>query len=72
MGAAGFGLGDAEALAALLRVGAVEGGCYEVAGSIRATEDSLMNSGVPVARLGELSLGRADPGAVGLRGCRDG
>jgi hypothetical protein len=72
MEAAGFELGDTEALAAMLRVGAVESGCYAVAGSIRATEDSLMNSGVPV--LGSVNRRWAEQilALWDCEGCRDG
>jgi hypothetical protein len=47
---AGFSMGtDArEFFAEQVTVGFVDGGCYGVPGSIRATEDSLMNNSIPV------------------------
>ena len=45
---AGFPLFDSEALAAGVVVSNVDGGCYGVAGSVRATFDSLMNTNIPV------------------------
>jgi hypothetical protein len=38
----------AESWRSKVEVGFVDGGCYATPGSIRATEDSLMNSGIPV------------------------
>lgn len=45
---AGFPLLEPESWADRVRVDVVDGGCYAVAGSARATSDSLMNTGVPV------------------------
>lgn len=44
----GWYIGEPEDLASLVEVGYVDGGCYGVPGSVRATEDSLMNSSIPV------------------------
>lgn len=48
MSAVGFYMGDREGLEQMFEVGYVDGGCYGVPGSMRATEDSLMNSSIPV------------------------
>lgn len=48
MAEAGFPLASAEQLEEIVVVGAVDGGCYGVPGSARATFDSLMNSSIPV------------------------
>ena len=45
---AGFPPLDSDALAAGVAVSNVDGGCYAVAGSVRATFDSLMNTNIPV------------------------
>lgn len=44
----GFPLQDMDAWAEDTTVGAVDGGCYDVPGSVRATRDSLMNRNIPV------------------------
>ena len=48
MDEAGFPLGDLPAWKEDITVGAVDGGCYDVPGSVRATWDSLMNRNFPV------------------------
>ncbi|MGI9613560.1 MAG: hypothetical protein ACR2QO_11655, partial [Acidimicrobiales bacterium] len=48
MESAGFLLVDTDVLRERVRVTAVDGGCYGVPGSYRATEDSLMNTSIPV------------------------
>jgi hypothetical protein len=48
MAGAGFPLADSDARATSVAVSNVDGGCYGVAGSIRATFDSLMNESIPV------------------------
>ena len=45
---AGFPLQDPEGNAAAVAVQDVDGGCYGVSGSVRATQDSLMNTNIPV------------------------
>lgn len=45
---AGFPVGAEDSWREVIEVGAIDGGCYGVAGSARATVDSLMNSGIPV------------------------
>ena len=45
---AGFPIPDTEEVAAAVAVSHVDGGCYGVGGSVRATFDSLMNSSIPV------------------------
>jgi len=45
---AGFPLFDSDDLAAGVVVSNIDGGCYGVAGSVRATFDSLMNTNIPV------------------------
>jgi hypothetical protein len=45
---AGFAVPNREAVASLVEVGVVDGGCYGVPGSVRATVDSLMNTSIPV------------------------
>ena len=48
MAEAGFALPDPRIVEAAVVVQEVEGGCYGVPGSVRATEDSLMNQNIPV------------------------
>ena len=49
MAAAGYPLGDTRQYwETQIEVGAVDGGCYDVPGSVRATSDSLMNTSIPV------------------------
>ena len=48
MDEAGFPLGDLPTWEEDITVGAVDGGCYDVPGSVRATTDSLMNRNIPV------------------------
>jgi hypothetical protein len=49
MAAVGFPInGDAGFWEKQIEVGNVDGGCYAVSGSVRATIDSLMNSSIPV------------------------
>lgn len=48
MAKAGFPLQDPESHEATVVVQNVDGGCYRVPGSVRATEDSLMNQNIPV------------------------
>lgn len=48
MDEAGFPVFEPEALEASVAVSNVDGGCYGIAGSIRATFDSLMNQNIPV------------------------
>lgn len=48
MAEAGFPFADPNVLARDVEVGAVNGGCYGVEGSFRATQDSLMNRNIPV------------------------
>ena len=48
MAQAGFPLQDPDTWRVAIAVGLVDGGCYGVAGSYRATADSLMNSSIPV------------------------
>jgi hypothetical protein len=46
---AGFPMNvDADFWEKQIEVGNVDGGCYGVSGSVRATIDSLMNSSIPV------------------------
>ena len=48
MESAGFPLVDTDVWRERVKVTAVGGGCYGVPGSYRATEDSLMNTSIPV------------------------
>jgi len=48
MDKAGFPIGDIGLWSELIVVGVVDGGCYGVPGSARATLDSLMNTSMPV------------------------
>ena len=48
MADAGFPLQDLNAWEEDVAVGAIDGGCYAVPGSVRATRDSLMNRNIPV------------------------
>jgi len=48
MDQAGFSMGDMTPIAQAVSVTDVDGGCYGVSGTIRATSDSLMNTNIPV------------------------
>jgi len=44
----GFSMGDPADLVFFIEVSNVDGGCYDIDGSVRATFDSLMNDNIPV------------------------